>query len=161
MSKIKWETTEIAFILAWADYCLHYDLDYKDTIGNRLSEVPRTYGRRRTGVTWSAVYSKLRYLLGEKVSVFLKTGTKSISLSELDNSWVEEMNKQRSTWNFGPLEANPANASQGKATTSRSTSAGLDEYTVSILCFLYYAVTDLLLGPKPAHRRWSNPASAD
>lgn len=95
----RWGTPEIAFVLAYNDWCLHRNIDYEQTVGKKLSEF---HGTGKI-FTYKAVRSKLQKLLRGKptISTLLREGTRSLQPFPLRKEWAEQINALRDEWDLG------------------------------------------------------------
>lgn len=120
---------EVAFIIFYADYCLHSGAEYKKTLATELEKVS---GRSRS---WSALRTKIKSIVGQygKIATqtpagFIEQGTACLNMDELPADVVDEILSQRAEWGFVTSD------SDGIASPKRAASA-MDESIVGITSY--------------------------
>lgn len=132
MSKTQYSPTEVAFIIGYADYCIHHGLDYSATIESEFIKI----SLRRA--SWANVQNKLGRLLKEygvsnpSVSAFRTKGSRYVGIANIPLKVHEELNRLRSSWGLTPLNAKPTNAQALTATVTTDQEASSSDKTVSV-----------------------------
>ena len=97
----KYTATEEAFLLGYADYCIHHGLNYSATVAEEFHKV-----HPRTG-TWNVFGNKLNRLLTSygiikpSMDEFRRRGTAYINLANMPLEVRRELDAVRHQWGLG------------------------------------------------------------
>ena len=106
-SKRSWTTREVAFIIGYADHCIHYGLDYADTVTHELFRVSSR------DVTWNTVRGRVERVFrgfgvqDPSIQQFMNQGTAYLDLAAIPSDVFQELNQLRKEWGFARWSADP------------------------------------------------------
>jgi hypothetical protein len=119
--RMVWTAREVAFIIGFADYCIHHNCKYQDSVANEL----RKFSPRATNC--NTVLNKLSrilksYGITNVSSAELRAqGTGRIDITPIPSDVRTELDGWREDWGFPPLGAETALLSDSSMEASEAT----------------------------------------
>lgn len=95
-----WSARDVAFILGYADYCIHYDINYPKTVSGELSKIS---SKSRSS---SSIDAKLYRILQDARTTtqkFRRQGVACLELSSIKSDVRTELDRMREEWALPPL----------------------------------------------------------
>jgi hypothetical protein len=127
----KWQEVEVVGLLAWLDFCIEYDLDFKKTVVEHLQNLSQNW-EGDTELTVAAIQKKLQHLseyngTSVKSSEILKQGSDCISDLTLERAKAVEqayLSYEKAGYHLAPDAGSPKSDAPQKTKSRKSKAIG-------------------------------------
>lgn len=106
--RMAWTAREVAFIIGFADYCIHHDWKYQDRVAPELQKFSTRKADYKTVKNKLSRVFKNYGITNVSLPEFRAQGTGRIDLTLIPADIRAELDGWREKWGFPPLGANAA-----------------------------------------------------